>query len=254
MFTPDLDLTVVTRCSKFRIQDKTGVDTGAQTKWSGTTGLDPTTLDSVIIRVISPSVVSVDYEVLTDIPTGVTGTFYFSDLTGTGEDGLHTIIYRLQVATGLNISAFIDYNSTVAGTTKVTLGTHGMTGGMYIDITGTTNYDGEYYVMVVNSTNIYITKDWIADDATGTGTRFYQSTFYPYVYCRSEAGVEKLYANLSRIIKGPTRDEYMEQARTVDGLLKALKSAISSANVTALVALQAEIDQILEFYDVDPNL
>jgi hypothetical protein len=50
MFTPDLDLKVVTRCGKFSIQDKTGVDTGDGTKWSGVAGLDPSTLTSAILQ------------------------------------------------------------------------------------------------------------------------------------------------------------------------------------------------------------
>ena len=63
MFTPDLDLQVVTRCTKFRIIDNTGVDTGDGTKWDGVAGLDRTIVTSAIIRVINPSAVYTDYDV-----------------------------------------------------------------------------------------------------------------------------------------------------------------------------------------------
>ena len=254
MFTPDLDLKVVLRNTKFSIQDKTGVDTGDSTKWSGIAGLDPTDLDSVVLRILSPSATSVDYEVLSDVPTGVTGSFWFSDVTGTGEDGLHTITYRLKVTTTISISAFTNYSSTVLGTTLVTSNTHGLVTGMYVIISGTTNYNGEYYVTRVDANTFYITKTFVANDATGTGKKMYQSLFYPYVYANAEAGVEKMYANLSQMVKGIARTAYQEDAKTVSGLLSAIKSSISSANVTALTALQSEIDHILDFHDVDPNL
>jgi hypothetical protein len=257
MFTPDIDLKVITRCSKFSIQDKTGVETtGDGTLWgaTGSTGLNPVTLSSVVLRIISPSLVTTDYEVLDEVPVPVTGEWWFDDLTGTNEDGLHNIYYRLKIITTISITAFADYNSTVVGTTLVTSNTHGLVTGMYIIISGTTNYNGEYYVTRVNDNTFYITKTFVADDATGTGEKMYQSVFYPYVYCNAEAGVEKMYANISRMVKGSTRDAYLENARTAYGLLGSLKSAISSANTSALTAILAEINHILDYYEIDLNL
>lgn len=254
MFTPDLDLKVTTRCSKFSIQDKTGVDTGDGTKWNGVAGLDPATITTAVIRVISPSAVTTDHDVTSELPAVVTDSWWYNDVDGTGEDGLHNLVYRLDWGATIAISAFIDYDSTVAGTTRVTTATHSMATGMYIVITGTTNYNGEYYVTVINTTSFYITKAFVANDATGTGQRMYVATFYPYVYCNSEAAVDKMFANLSRMVKGKTRDDYQAHARTAYGLLIALKSSISSANTTALTALLAEINQVISFYDVDPNL
>lgn len=65
------------------------------------------------------------------------------------------------------ISAFADYSGTVSGTVKVTAATHGLKTGMYVTISGTTSYDGSYYVTYVDANNFYITATWVADDATG---------------------------------------------------------------------------------------
>lgn len=254
MFTPDLDLKVVTRCSKFSIQDKTGVDTGDGDKWSGVAGLDPSTLTSAIIQIINPSgVASEEYDILSQVPSPVTGTWWYNDITGTNVDGLHNIIYKLQT-TDINITAFADYGTTVHGTVLVTAATHGLVTGMYIEISGSTNYDGLYYVTKVNDNQFYITATWVSDDGACTGTKTYKSIFYPYVYCAAEAGVDKMYALLARMVPGETRKKYQDDANTAWALLQSLKSAISSSNTTALAAIQAEINQILVFYDVDPNL
>lgn len=72
------------------------------------------------------------------------------------------------------ISAFDDYSGTVAGTTKVTTSAaHKLKTGMYVVISGTTNYNGTYYVTALAATNeFYIVKDYVA---TETGTLAYDS-------------------------------------------------------------------------------
>jgi hypothetical protein len=50
---------------------------------------------------------------------------------------------------------------------------------------------------------------------------------------------------------GENRDLYVKDAQTADGLLKALKSAITSSNVTALDALLTEINQIIDFRGIE---
>lgn len=72
--------------------------------------------------------------------------------------------------TEATITAFADYNSTVAGTTSVTAATHGFSSGDIISITDTTNYNGEYRVYYINANSFYIIKSFVADDATGTAT------------------------------------------------------------------------------------
>lgn len=253
MFTPDLDLIVVTRCSKFRIQDKTGVDTGDGDKWSGVSGLDPGTLTSAIVRIVAPSGVYSDVDVLSGIPDPVVGSFYFSDATGSGEDGLHNLIYKLQT-TSVNVGSYEDYALTVFGTTKINATAHGFVTGMYTELADTENYDGEYMVTNINTGSFYITAPFVANETGTVAIKMFQSIFYPYVFCRSEAGVEKMYANLSRLPHGAKRNKYLQDALTVDGLLKALKSAITSANVEAMNYIQAELDQILSFNSVDANI
>jgi hypothetical protein len=257
MFTPDLDLKVIIRCTKFSIQDKTGIDVGDGTKWAGVSGLDPSILTSAIIRIINPlGVASDDVDVLSQIVANVTGTFdtfWFNDMTGTRIDGLHNIIYKLQT-TDITITSFSDYGTTVNGTVKAICSSHGLSTGMYIDVTGSTYYDGEHYVTVIDTGSFYFTDTWVADDGSTTATKGYKNTFYPYVYAESEAGVDKMYANLARMVAGEQRKIYQDNANTAWALLQSLKSAISSSNVQALIKIQEEIDQILEFYEVDPNL
>ena len=66
-------------------------------------------------------------------------------------------------------TAFADYSGTVTGTTSCTTSAvHGLASGDLVNITDTTNYDGEYEVTVINTTSFYFTADYVADDATGT--------------------------------------------------------------------------------------
>ena len=257
MFTPDLDLKVVTRCTKFVIQDKTGMDTGDGTKWGSTAGLDPASLTSAIVQIINPSGESnPEVDVLSQIVANVTGAFdswWFTQVTGTSVDGLHNILYKLKT-TDFSITAFSDYSATVNGTVRATASGHGLVTGMYVDVTGTTNYEGEHYVTRIDDTYFYFTATWVTNDGASTGTIMYLSTFYPYVYCKSEAGVDKMYSNLARMVPGDARKVYLDDANTAWGLLQALKSAISSSNTTSLAKIQDEIDQILDYYEVDPNL
>jgi hypothetical protein len=257
MFTPDLDLKVITRNTKFSIQEKTGIDIGDGTKWAGVSGLNPATLTSAIIRIINPvGVASPDVNVLSQIVANVTGAFsswWFNDMTATMIDGLHNIIYKLQTS-NITVSAFSDYGTTVFGTVKATSSSHGLITGMFVDLIGSTHYSGEHYVTRIDNNNFYFTADWVSNDGSITGTKGYKNTFYPYVYARSEAGVDKMYANIARMPKGEERKKYQDDANTAWALLQSLKSAISSSNVNSLISIQEEIDQIIKFYDVDPNL
>ena len=253
MFTPNLDLSVVTRCSKFRIYDKTGIDTGDGKGWNASTGPSAALLSSAIIRIIHPDATYVDVDVLSQIPTPVAGEFLFSDITGTYLDGLYNLNYKLKT-TDITILSFLDYSATISGTTKVNSVANGITTGMYASITGTTNYNGDFYATRIDNDNFYITKAFVTDDGVSTGTKMYQSIFYPYVYCRAEAGINTLYANISRMVEGPTRDKYMDEANTLQGLLNSLKSAITSSNTNALDNLLAEINQLLDFREIEVNL
>lgn len=252
MFTPDLNLEVVQRCRSFRILDQTGVDTGNQTGWNGTGGLDPATLTSAVISIINPAGTTVDNNVLSQIPNPVIGTFYFTDIPGTYLDGLYNLVYKLQT-TDYTVTAYTDYATTVSNTVKATATGHGMVTGQYTTLTGTTNYNGWYYVTRIDDNSFYFTKTFVADDGASTGTIGYQSTFYPYVFCRAEAGIDTMYANIARMVDGEVRNNYQDEADTARGLLRALKSAISSSNTTALANILASINQILAFNEIEVN-
>jgi len=252
MFDPNLDLQVVKRCSSFRIHDKTGVDTGSGDKWDGVSGLVASTLTSGIITIVDTNGGETDNDILSQIATPVTGEFTFNDINGTYVDGLYNLVYKLKT-TDFAISAYSDYGLTVDSTVLVTATGHGLTTGLYASITGTTNYNGDYYATLVNANSFYIAADWVADDGASTGTTMYQSTFYPYVHCRAESGINAMYAQLSRMTPGPERDQYQADADTAWGLLQSLKSAITSSNVDALDDILAEINQVLDFRGIEVN-
>ena len=67
-----------------------------------------------------------------------------------------------------SITAFATYDSTVEGATLVTDAAHGLSTGDIITISGTTNYNGLWQVVVVSSSTFYIMTPFIADDGTGT--------------------------------------------------------------------------------------
>ena len=62
------------------------------------------------------------------------------------------------------ITAYADYDGTVAGTTKVTDAAHGLATGDVISIRGTTNYNGVYAVTVIGDDDFYIVEAYVADD------------------------------------------------------------------------------------------
>jgi len=62
------------------------------------------------------------------------------------------------------ITVFADYS----GDTLATSTGHGLLTGDLVDITGTTNYDGQYSITKVSADTFSFTKDFVADDATGT--------------------------------------------------------------------------------------
>jgi len=251
MFTPAIDLNVVYRCSYFRLTDETGPDTGDGTKWDGVAGLVSSNVTEALITVIDPNGTETDLDVTTKITDAspITGDVALGDHGGDYIDGLYNLVYKIKTGT-FGISAFADYNATVSGTTKVVASNHGLVTGEYVIITATSNYNGTYQITTIDGNNFYIFVSFVATE-TGTGTRYYLTTFYPYVYCTLEAKRDRMYANISRMAPGDTRDKWITDADRVNALLMVIKSAISSANTTALANIQAEADQITSFYDID---
>jgi hypothetical protein len=253
MFTPVLDLDVVYRCSYFRLTDETGADTGDGTKWDGVSGLSSAAIVEAIITVVNSSGTSTDLDVTTNISgaSPITGNVALGDHVGTYPDGLYSLVYKLKAGT-FAITAFADYSATVVSTVKVTAAAHGLETGEYVIITGTTNYNGTFQITKIDASNFYILATWVITQ-TGTGQRYYVTTFKPYVYCRLEGRRDRMYASISRMVPGVNRDKWQDDADKVSALLMVIKSAISSANTTALANLQAEANQILNFHDIDTS-
>lgn len=65
------------------------------------------------------------------------------------------------------ITAFADYTGTVADTTKVTAGSHGLTSGDVVRISGTTSYNGQFTITKIDANDFHIFIAFVADDATG---------------------------------------------------------------------------------------
>lgn len=254
MFTPSIDLDVVYRCGYFRLKDKTGPDTGDGTKWDGVAGLSSSTIVEAIITVVHPSGTETDLDVGTSI-TGaspITGDVELGDHSGTYPDGLYNLIYKLKAGT-FSITSFNDYGATVIGAVKVVAVGHGLTTGEYVIITSTTNYNGTFVITKINNDEFYIIATYVSIETSGTGQRYYLTTFYPYVYCRLEAKRDRMYANIARMVPGDVRDKWQDDADKVNALLMVLKSAISSVNTTGMTNTQAEADQIVSFYDIDSS-
>ena len=87
---------------------------------------------------------------------------------GADVDSLFVSSFAIQPTTK-NITAFSNYNSTVAGTVKATSTAHGLVGTSSQVIAGTTNYNGTYTVTVVDVDNLYFTHAFVATE-TGTFT------------------------------------------------------------------------------------
>ncbi len=254
MFTPLLDLDVVNRCGYFRLTDETGPDTGDGTKWDGVAGLVAADVTEALITITNPAGSETDLDVTTTITDAapITGNVALGDHSGTYLDGLYSLTYKITTDT-VAISAFADYGATVIGTVKVTSTGHAQVTGEYVIISGSTNYNGTYQITRIDNNNFYIIATWVTDDGASTATRYYQTIFYKYVYCRLEALLDRMYASIARMVPGETRTKWEDDARTVDTLLMQIKSAISSANTTAMAAIQAEATQITTFYDIDTS-
>ncbi len=78
-----------------------------------------------------------------------------------------TIITAVDVSS-VTITAFADYSGTVTGTTSCTAASHGFDSGERVNITGTTNYNSDFVITVIDANTFHFVKDFVADDATGT--------------------------------------------------------------------------------------
>ena len=252
MFTPEIDLEVWTRSTVLRFTDTTGPDTGDSTKWDGVAGLSSALVSAAYLTITDPNgditIEDVSAEIAAAAP--VLDDIQFDDVTGEWVDGFYNVVYDIHMQS-TNITAFADYSGTVAGTVKVTSATHLVQTGMKVTIAGTTNYDGIYDATRISANEYYITATWVADDATGTSVPFYSNDFIPFVYSNAEIGINKMYAIFAEMKESTEADEYLGQAEFANGLLSALKSAITTTSTARINNIYGRITRILDFNSID---
>jgi len=254
MFTPVIDLEVLTKATVLRFSDITDVDTGDGTKWDGVAGVDSTDVTAATLGVTDPNGLITTLNVLALItaadPILSGDEIVFTDITGEWVDGYYSAVYNVWMQ-ATAITAFADYSGTVAGTVLVTSATHLIETGMKVTIAGTTNYNGFYSATKVNANTYYITAIWVVDDAAGTSTPCYSNTFTPFVYANVEMALEKMYAIFAEMDESTEADEYLKHIELCNGLLNALKSAITTTTVARVNNIYGRITRILDFNNMD---
>lgn len=81
-----------------------------------------------------------------------------------------------------DISVFANYSGTIAGTVVVVCtADHNLVTGDLVIINGTTSYDDEYQITVIDDTNFYVTATFVAVEAL-TGDVYWTSNDYAYRY------------------------------------------------------------------------
>jgi len=252
MFTPEIDLQVLTRSTVLRFSDTTGPDTGDGTKWDGVAGLDSTDVTAAELEVTDPngSTTTLDVQALIAAADPITDDIVFTDITGEWPDGYYSVTYNVWM-TATNITKFEDYSGTVAGAVKVTSAAHLLVAGMKVTIAGTTNYDGTYDVGYIDAGTFYIIATWVADDAAGTSTPLHSNDFTPFVYSNVEIALDKMYAIFAEMDESTVADEYLKHIELCNGLLNALKSAILTTTAARVNNIYGRIIRILDFNNMD---
>jgi len=252
MFTPEIDLEVLTRSTVLRFNDSTGPDTGDGTKWDGVAGLDSSTVTAAELDVTDPNGSLVTIDVLASIAAAspVLGDITFPDETGEWVDGYYSVDYNIWT-TNTAITKFEDYSGTYTGTVKVTSAGHGLVAGMKVTIAGTTNYNGFYDVGYIDAGTFYIVATWVADDAAGTATKCYSTSFTPFVFSNVEIALDKMYAIFAEMDESTEADEYLKHIELCNGLLNALKSAITTTTAARVNNIYGRITRILDYNNMD---
>lgn len=76
---------------------------------------------------------------------------------------LHNTMFAVQG----DITSITDYSTTVAGTVLIVSAAHKLITGNTITITGTTNYNSDYSVTVINKDSFYVTATYVEDEIVG---------------------------------------------------------------------------------------
>ena len=85
------------------------------------------------------------------------------------------------------ITAFADAGG---GQVTVTSADHNIPSGNFVDITGTTNYNGNFQITNVTTDTFEITDTWVIDDATGTINATVVNQTDPFVFAIGSRGAD----------------------------------------------------------------
>jgi hypothetical protein len=257
MFTPVIDLAVSKRATVLTFSDITGEDTvyaPAGTGWDGGAGIDSTDVTAAILGITDPNGAITTLNVLADItaadPVTADEEIQFNDIVDEWIDGYYSVVYNVwMIAT--NITSVDDWSGTVAGTVRIHSTAHGIVTGMKTTIVGVAGiYDGFYDATWIDADHFYISGTFSLTD-TGTSTPCYSNTFTPFVYANAEIAIEKMYAIFAEMDEGVEGDEYLKHIELANGLLNALKSAITTTTVARVNNIYGRITRILDFNNMD---
>jgi hypothetical protein len=252
MFTPTIDLKVLTNATVLKIKDTTGPDTGDGKKWDGISGIDSTNVSLATLVVTDPNgditTIDVTSTILASDP--VLGDIVYPDQLGEWVDGYYAIVYNIYMATTA-ITMFEDNSGNAVGTVKVTSATHLLETGMKVLIAGTTNYNGLYDVTKIDADTFYITSVFVGNDATGTSTPVYSNIFSKFAYANAYNAITRMYQTFSAMQESNEADDYLKQCNTAFGLLMALVSSLDSNTIVAVDNIYGRLMRILDYNNIE---
>lgn len=257
MFTPRIELDVLTKATVLRFKDVTGEDTvyaTATTGWDGDAGIDSTTVSAAELTVTDPNGDEIVIDCLADIlaadPITSDDEIVFDDETGEWVDGFYDVTYDVYMVADA-YTAVADYSGTVTGTVQVTAAGHAVVTGQKVTIAGVSgDYDGDYAAVKIDANSFYIYATFTATDS-GNFTPYYSNDFTPFVYSNAEMAIERMYVTYAQMAEGSEADEYLKQCEELMGLLNSLKSALAASTTAVVNNIYGRITRILDFNSIE---
>ena len=148
-------------------------------------------------------------------------------------------------------TAVSDYSGTVSGTIRFTSLNHGVQTGMKVTIVGIGGiYDGNYDAVRIDANFFYVYNTFTVTD-NGVITPYYSNTFSPFVFSNVEMAIDRMLAVFCNMDEGTEGDEYLKQVQLLNGLLLALRSAITTTTVARINNIYGRITRMLDFNDIE---
>ena len=254
MFTPILDLEVLTKATVLRFTDVTGIDTGADTKWDGAGTTSSASVTKAELTVTDPNgtdtTISVGLLINAAWPVTAGEEIVFTDIPGEWIDGFYSVEYNVWMTVS-NFISVANYAMTVPGTVLITAIGHSVHTGQKVTIVGVNGYyDGDYDATYVNANSFYISATFTLTD-DGTATPYYSTTFHPFVFANVEMAIERMLATFANMDESVEGDDYLKQVILLNGLLWALRSAITTTTVARINNIYGRITRILDFHNIE---